>query len=293
MRPSRACAATLWGSARTVDTRKPGWNSNFSEQRRTRSDRAWTPIPRPRVALSDLIVTFAALSLGSVALTRADPAGTLINPREFHTATRLLDGRVLLAGGLGQAGDVHPVLDSAEIYDPATNAWTPTGSLNLARYFHQAVLLADGRVLVADGRDVNGFPTKTVEIYDPAKRTWSFTKAMLNPPGGNLVLLADGRVLAAGGDEQKAANCELYDPSGPGTWSITGSLPSELSSWVLRHSVTRHSPWPQPQRPSRQTAFLVFVMIKFVLVALVAGRLADRYAFKHQGRSLTRSPTPG
>ncbi len=160
---------------------------------------------------------FAALTLCTVQLARADPAGTLITPRFFHTATRLLDGRVLLAGGLDQFN----VTASCEIYDPATNTWMATGSLNVARERHGAVLLADGRVFAAGGYD--GFPTKTCEIYDPASGTWSFTKAMLNEPGGNLVLLADGRVLAAGGSEQKAANCELCDPS-TGTWSVTGSL---------------------------------------------------------------------
>lgn len=174
-----------------------------------------------RAKRTRVFLFLAALGLCTVRPTYANPAGTLINPREFHTATRLLDGRVLLAGGLRQPGG--ELLDSCEIYDPATNSWTATGSLNQARDFHQAVLLADGRVLVADGRVAGGFPTKTVEIFDPASGSWSFTKAMLNPPGGNLVLLADGRVLAAGGDEQKAANCELYDP-GTGTWSVTGSL---------------------------------------------------------------------
>ncbi|HEX4667401.1 MAG TPA: kelch repeat-containing protein [Chthoniobacterales bacterium] len=173
----------------------------------------------------DLLLLFAGLSLCPIQLIRADPAGTLINPRVFHTATRLLDGRVLLAGGLVKRdGGGFEFTDSCEIYDPATNSWSATGSLNEAREFHHAVLLSDGRVLVASGL---GPPTnglmKTVEIYDPTSGTWSFTKAMLNPPGGNLVLLADGRVLAPGGEKQMATSCELYDP-GTATWALTGGL---------------------------------------------------------------------
>ncbi len=173
----------------------------------------------PRFLLTRFASPVCLVSLGLLLSqpVQADPAGTLINPRYSHTATRLLDGRVLLAGGLTQ----FTVTVSCELYDPATNTWTATGSLNQARERHGAVLLTDGRVLVAGGYD--GFPTKTCEIYDPTSGTWSFTKAMLNEPGGNLVLLADGRVLAAGGLNQKAANCELYDPS-TGTWSVTGSL---------------------------------------------------------------------
>ncbi len=168
-----------------------------------------------------MLLLFVALSLGTARPTYADPAGTLINPRIFHTATRLLDGRVLLAGGDVQIDGGFIQTSSCEIYDPATNAWTTTGSLNLARDNHQAVLLADGRVLVAGG--LSGLLTKTVEIYDPATGTWTFTKAMLNLEPGTLVLLADGRVLAPGGRKESAANCDLYDPS-TGKWSVTGSL---------------------------------------------------------------------
>jgi hypothetical protein len=60
----------------------------------------------------------------------------------------LADGRVLLLTGAG------PLLDSAEIYDPATGTWTPAANLNVARDFgHTATALADGRVLVASGTD--------------------------------------------------------------------------------------------------------------------------------------------
>src|SRR5947207_3153157 len=81
-----------------------------------------------------LLLLFASLSLCIARSTRADPAGTLINPRWFHTATPLLDGRVLLAGGEVQGS----ATDSCEVYDPAINTWTATGSLNQARWSHSA-----------------------------------------------------------------------------------------------------------------------------------------------------------
>jgi hypothetical protein len=159
------------------------------------------------------------LSLSTTHLAEADPAGTLIHPRVNHTATRLLDGRVLLTGGT-IAGFMQT--DSCEIYDPATNTWTATGNLSLPRTIHQAVLLADGGVLVAGGLSSTTL-TKTVEIYDPATETWTFTKSLLNYNPGTLVVLADGRVLAPGGQQQSAATCELYDPN-TGRWSLTGNL---------------------------------------------------------------------
>ena len=66
--------------------------------------------------------------------------------RVSHTATLLPSGKVLVAGGLGNG--LLP-LTSAEFYDPATGAWTATGSLGTARHGHTATLLPSGKVLVA------------------------------------------------------------------------------------------------------------------------------------------------
>ena len=66
----------------------------------------------------------------------------------MHTATLLPNGMVLVAGV--RNGSIA-VLASAELYDPASGTWTPTGSLNTARTDHTATLLPNGMVLVAGG----------------------------------------------------------------------------------------------------------------------------------------------
>ncbi|HEV8596816.1 MAG TPA: kelch repeat-containing protein, partial [Candidatus Dormibacteraeota bacterium] len=73
-----------------------------------------------------------------------DPGRNTEPPRWLHAAARLADGRVLVAGG----GAYTP---TAELYDPATNRWTPTGSMSVDRYDFTATVLRDGRVLVVGG----------------------------------------------------------------------------------------------------------------------------------------------
>jgi hypothetical protein len=67
----------------------------------------------------------------------------------------LRDGRVLVSGGDTPIACAHSCgtvsAASAEVYDPATGVWSPTGSMSVARATHLSVTLADGRVLVAGG----------------------------------------------------------------------------------------------------------------------------------------------
>ncbi|HEY7282108.1 MAG TPA: kelch repeat-containing protein, partial [Actinomycetota bacterium] len=93
--------------------------------------------------------------------------------RAAHTATRLLDGRILVAGGFG-VGDAA-VTATAEVFDPRARRFHATGSMSTPRQSHTATLLRDGRVLVAGGLDADGNSLDSAEIYDPA--TGRFTAA--------------------------------------------------------------------------------------------------------------------
>lgn len=83
--------------------------------------------------------------------------------RAQHTATLLPEGKVLVAGGYNSA---YINLKSAELYDPASETWTATGSLITARDFHTATLLPNGEVLVAGGN--NGGNLASAELYTSA-----------------------------------------------------------------------------------------------------------------------------
>jgi hypothetical protein len=133
------------------------------------------------------------------------PAGAMATTRALHVAVRLLDGRVLVAGG--EEGNGAP-LTSAEIYDPAKNTWQATADLAGAHDSATAVLLPDGRVLVAGGFD-GDVTTSSTELFDPATRTWSKGPALVE--GRQLaqaVLLADA-VLLAGGEYAKVGGAEF------------------------------------------------------------------------------------
>src|SRR5438034_1069912 len=64
--------------------------------------------------------------------------GSLNTARNYHTATLLQNGMVLVAGGQDSNGFISA---SAELYDPASGTWTATRSLNTARFVHTATLL--------------------------------------------------------------------------------------------------------------------------------------------------------
>jgi hypothetical protein len=176
-----------------------------------------TSTARNLVGLPLLLVGVSTLIAQSVGTFT--PTGNMTMPRSQHTATLLLDGRVLLAGGViidrpTSATEIFHPTANAEIYDPSTGLFTPTGSMTSARSSHIATLLADGRVLI-----VGGGASGTAELYDPS--TGAFTATGNLPPTHGVAtatLLNDGRVLVVGYTINSA---DLYDPSS-GTFTQAG-----------------------------------------------------------------------
>ncbi len=149
---------------------------------------------------------------------RWSPTGNMATARRGHTATRLADGRVLIAGGVTCCDASGEVLSgAAEIYDPATGVFQPTGSLATGRGFHAATLLADGRVLVTGGFiTVDPSMTASAEVYDPSTGLFDPAGAMqVGRVLHSAVLLTDGRVLALGGLDPTPAS-DIFDPAGGG-----------------------------------------------------------------------------
>jgi hypothetical protein len=105
------------------------------------------------------------------------PTANLTTAREFHSATLLRDGTVLIAGGaLVPTSPSGPLgnLDSAELYDPVSGTFHPTGSMVTGRDWHGATLLNNGEVLITGGEGrYPGAPTGSIltsaELYVPAE----------------------------------------------------------------------------------------------------------------------------
>ncbi len=153
------------------------------------------------------------------------PTGSMNVARDYHTATLLPSGMVLIAGGtdVSDAG-VSTSLASAEIFDPAAGTFTATGSMAVARDGHTATLLPSGMVLIAGG-DRDGGPLASAELFDPAAGTLAATGNMIMARLGHMAtLLPSGKVLITGGwGPGYLASAELYDP-GAGTCAATGHM---------------------------------------------------------------------
>jgi len=156
--------------------------------------------------------------------------GKLGSLRAAHTATTLLDGRVLIAGGCTQ-DSCEGITATTELLDPATGASTPGPAMLQARVSHAAVLLRDGRVLVIGGFQP-GTETATTELYDPARNAFAAGPTLFEPLADPVaIVLGDGSVLVAGGfsGHTSIASAQLLDP-GLTAFRPTGSMSTPRSS---------------------------------------------------------------
>src|SRR5882724_3070521 len=111
--------------------------------------RLWTSL------LADFLLLLLLSSYPSTGAAQAPgtfiPTGNMSTPREGHTATLLLSGQVLITGGVDPTRRGSPAVATAELFDPDTGMFVPTGDLTTRRASYSATLLPDGLVLIAGG----------------------------------------------------------------------------------------------------------------------------------------------
>jgi len=257
-------ALLVGGAPCCMPTDSPVWASLKTAMTYSPATRSWTTVPDMSVARSDATATALpdgrVLVVGGfdgrvIQLTNPTRAGLqklplasslFFNPssstwttgpelttgRYGHSAIALKGGRVLIVGGSdGQASE--RLLNTGELFDPATRKWIGAGSIGAARTQFTLTALADGRALLAGGLAADGLTVlRSTLLYDPTQNLWSPGPELANLRTGHAAaVLADGRVLVTGGVDQigRLASSELLDPSAK-SWSATGALATPRSN---------------------------------------------------------------
>jgi hypothetical protein len=189
------------------------------------------------------------------------PAAAMSIPRTGHTATLLSNGKVLVAGGI-QAMPVTPtqlqpireIVNSTEIYDPASGAWTAGPNMGTPRAGHSAIVRPNGTVALIGG--ISWDPNflfgwlpavrRTIDVYNPATNTtatgpqMATARSLIDP-----VDLGNDRYLFAGGINaitiipfnpgNPTAAAEIYDAAA-NTWTSVGAMATARGNhrgWAL------------------------------------------------------------
>lgn len=184
---------------------------------------------------SSLVVTVTKPVAPQSKLGTFSKTGSLSASRTQHTATLLLNGKVLIAGGWGtdecDSNRKYGCMSSrttAELYDPRTGRFIRTGRLISDRTDHTATMLPSGKVLVVGGRKSYSEAISSAELYDPVTGKFKATGSLITARSSHTAtLLPNGKVLIAGGTGSKEndalASAELYD-SASGKFGKAGSL---------------------------------------------------------------------
>jgi hypothetical protein len=175
-----------------------------------------------KTALS-LSAALTMLAGQAVAEMRFEPVADMTVPASQHRDALLPNGTVLITGGQSGEGGIV----DAQIYDPATKAFTSAGKMTEPRFVHAMNLLDDGRVLITAGFSKSGQFLQSSEFYDGEK----FIKGpdlVENRDNQRTINLKNGKIFIEGGDSEKLgyiASTEIFNPK-DGTYTAGPVLPT-------------------------------------------------------------------
>ncbi|XP_051905488.1 kelch-like protein diablo isoform X2 [Hippocampus zosterae] len=123
----------------------------------------------------------------------------------------MLDGFVYAVGGW----EGHFRLDSVECYNPHTNSWQFTGSVQMA-VTSPAVVALDGLLYVTGGAVLeDGDGTDYTQVYNPKTATWTEVSPMQIPRSGSAACTLNGKIYVIGGwhaSKENTDKVECYNP---------------------------------------------------------------------------------
>ncbi len=164
----------------------------------------------------------------------------MATPRYGHTATLLLDGKVLLVGGYTtqqqqvSGGVIYPVselLTTSEMFDLRGNTGIRVGYSRIPRFEHTATLLRNGTVLVVGSAYASNADS---QILDPKNtEQWASTGLAMDRYLHTATMLADGRVLIAGGYGVGSPTTAWIFSAVPGISAPSGNPPILLAAGIL------------------------------------------------------------
>jgi hypothetical protein len=172
-------------------------------------------------------------------------------PRIEMDATMLPNGKILASGGSLNDEDSNTASRNADMYDPATNTFSPAGTDAFDRLYHSVTLLMpDATVWVAGGNPVRGTYEEHMEIYSPpylfnSDGSLATRPSITGAPGGfsygnvfqvqtpdaanisSVVLMRNGSSTHAFDMDQRSVG--LSFTAGSGTLTVTGPPSSNIA----------------------------------------------------------------
>lgn len=172
--------------------------------------------------------------------------GSLPAPRAFSSATLLLNGRVLVAGGFTQGTITDNVVKlqaacDAVLYDPGTAMFSQSIPLAAGcRGLHRALTLSDGKILLVGGSgsatlDPSGIMrpllladaetlVSSAEVFDPATNSFESLGVFAALQRSDAAAVLDGtQVVVLGGRTNLIRSDEIVQSLPSGNWEVDSS----------------------------------------------------------------------
>jgi len=151
-----------------------------------------------------------------------------------------LTGEILIGGGDARTlGKINQGVDDVNVfnYQDMSLSASVTGDMAYARWYPTTISLANGKIIMLGGKDINGKGVGTPELYTPdvgwktltgaysaeVAKDWWYPRTFLN---------GDGNVVLFGTTNDAGARytVQIMDPSGNGSIKTIGQLPFETAA---------------------------------------------------------------